>query len=121
MSFNIAPGASLGEAAEIGSEALGLAALPLVPLADALAHLPSMVVSDAVAAAVAEGRRVPWQDVVPAAAALAKGARLRLLTEAGALLAVAPVGAADDPVRTLRVFRGALRDGLATPGATRAP
>jgi tRNA pseudouridine55 synthase len=103
----------------IAPEALGVAPLPLVALADALAHLPSLVVSDGLAAAVAEGRRVPWQDVFVAAAVLAKGTRVRLLTEAGALLAVAPVGAADDPVQTLRVFRGALRDGAGMSATAR--
>lgn len=102
----------------VAPDALGAGPLPLVPLADALAHLPAIVVPEDVCAAVAEGRRVPWRDVLPSSAPAAPvpGARVRLLTATGALLAVAPVGAADDPVRTLRVFRGALGDGNAPSG-----
>jgi tRNA pseudouridine55 synthase len=99
---------TIGQA--IAPEALAARPLPLVALADALAHLPAIVVPGGVGAAVAEGRRVAWQDLLglDAATAPAQGARVRLLTESGMLLAVAPVGAPDDPVRTLRVFRGAL-------------
>jgi len=66
-----------------------------------------------VAQAVREGRRVSWAEAlasdsagssVPGAPPPASS-RVRLLTVAGELLAVAPAGTADDPVRTLRVFR----------------
>lgn len=90
----------------IAPAALGGATLPVVPLAEALSHLPAMVVSDVAARAVSEGRRVAWADLAREPAPIpAEGTRVRLLTETGELLAVAPAGAPTELVRTLRVFR----------------
>lgn len=93
-------------AGAIAPEALAAETLPLVPLAEALSHLPAVVVSDEAARAVSEGRRVAWAELLPATGPVAlEGTRVRLLTLAGALVAVAPVAAPTDLVRTLRVFR----------------
>jgi tRNA pseudouridine55 synthase len=95
----------------IAPDALGIRPLPLVPAAAALAHLPSIAVSDEQARTIAEGRRLLWSEITPAGAnsAIQENARVRILTTAGDLLAVAPVGAPGDLVRTVRVFRGATR------------
>ena len=75
-----------------------------------------------------EGRRVSWADALASDSARDSGgqpvrqapppvsSRVRVLTGAGELLAVAPAGAGDEPVRTLRVFRtGAHLDDRAPP------
>jgi tRNA pseudouridine55 synthase len=92
----------------IPPDALGVRPLPLVPPAAALAHLPSLVVSDEQARTIAEGRRLAWSEIMPASASLEPHTRVRLLTSAGDLLAVAPVGAPGELVRTVRVFRAAI-------------
>lgn len=99
----------------ISPEALSARPLPLVAPAAALAHLPSIVVADEHARTVAEGRRLAWSDITPPGTVLEKLTRVRLLTTAGDLLAVAPAGAPGDPVRTLRVFRGAIHTIERTP------
>lgn len=96
----------------ITPEALGTVPLPLISLADALGHMAALTVDGARARAIGDGQRIAWGDLLATAPspAPARGTRVRVLTGAGELLAVALVGAADDPVRTLRVFRGALVD-----------
>lgn len=96
---------ALGEARPLEEVLHALAAraisdLPLVTPAAALAHLEPRVVPVAIANDLRTGRRVPW------GAAAGEGApaqRLRLLDDAGGLVAVAEPRP-DGTVRTLRVF-----------------
>ncbi len=80
-------------------KAIAGAQVPLVPLAAALAHLPQVAVGDEVARRLRAGQRVTWTSL-----GNASGPRVRILDEAGCLIAVAEPDPADDRVRTLRVF-----------------
>jgi tRNA pseudouridine55 synthase len=73
--------------------------LPMVPLARALAHLPPATVDDAVAAALAQGRRVAVSAI-----GLPEGARgrVRVMREDETLLAVADL--TPEGARPVRVF-----------------
>jgi tRNA pseudouridine55 synthase len=80
---------------ELASRVSAGVPLPAVSLADALAHLPAVVVDGPVAQAVRRGQRVPWPDG-------AYDGRVRLLDDRGDLVAVAaPLAGL---VRTQRVF-----------------
>jgi tRNA pseudouridine55 synthase len=80
------------------------AAPPLVRLADALAHLPAVVLDDREARGVLDGR-APVLPPAGQTVVLAPGATLRLVDGAGRLLAVARLIAASAPVEFLRVFK----------------
>lgn len=77
---------------------------PLVRLADALAHLPAVVLGDREARGALDGR-APTLRPVGAASRLVSGATLRLVDAAGRLLAVARQLAPGAPVEFLRVFK----------------
>jgi tRNA pseudouridine55 synthase len=72
---------------------------PMVSLADALAHLPAVIVDAPLARAVGEGRRLLWTDLGEGAPA----GRSRLLRPDGTLLAVVEPRS-DGRMRCLRVF-----------------
>lgn len=78
------------------------AALPIIPPADALPHLPRCSVDAAGTRILEQGKRLPW-DALVGAPALADSARVRIVRPDGRLLAVAEPRA-DGTVRTLRVF-----------------
>jgi tRNA pseudouridine55 synthase len=80
------------------------AAPPLVRLADALAHLPAVVLGDREARGVLDGR-APAVRRDELSVDLLPGANLRLIDGAGRLLAVARTVAPGVPVELLRVFR----------------
>jgi tRNA pseudouridine55 synthase len=77
-------------------------ALPLVALAEAVAHLPSVMVDAARAEDLRRGRAVAW-DALGAAAAPAVGA-CRVLGAEGGLVAVAEPGP-EGRTKVLRVFK----------------
>jgi tRNA pseudouridine55 synthase len=77
---------------------------PLVRLADAVGHLPSVTLDDRAARGVLEGRApAPGPAALPAG--LAPGGSLALLDSSRRLLAVARLAAPNLPVELLRVFR----------------
>ncbi len=80
-------------------------ALPLVSLADALAHLPVSSASPEVTLAFEQGRRVSLADlgIAPAAGAIVPTGPLRVLRPDGSLCAVASPRP-DGTLATLRVF-----------------
>ncbi len=77
---------------------IGGGQLPLVSPAAALAHLPGVAVDDQTARRLRAGQRVSWSSLGDRAEG-----RVRILDQAGALIAVAEPDP-DGPVRTLRVF-----------------
>lgn len=104
-----------GLAQAIAPEALGAAAAHLIPPARALEALPAFTLSPGMALALRQGQRVAWQELGPPPAT---GEELvRLLDQAGGLVAVARRGSPDDPVRTLRVFGRV--EGASDPGRAR--
>jgi len=80
------------------------AAPPLVRLADALAHLPGVLLGEREARGVLDGR-APTLRPVDAASNVPAGVPLRLIDAAGRLLAVARQLAPGAPVEFLRVFK----------------
>ena len=84
--------------------------LPVVSPAGALAHLATVTLTPEQVPLVTQGKRLPWADVgIPVGGEDQGGGKpderlVRLLSPGGALVAVAPRGTGDDPVRTLRVF-----------------
>lgn len=104
-------------------EALASTPLPVVSPADALAHLPTIVVARDVARAIGHGQLVTWAQ---AGVALSDAPRdppgdplVRILGPGGHLLAVARQGAAAEAIRTIRVFRAG--DDLDAPGLDALP
>jgi len=77
---------------------------PLVRLADALAHLPSVLLGEREARGVLDGR-APVVRPADSASGFVPGATLKLVDEAGRLLAVARLIASNAPVEFLRVFK----------------
>ena len=87
--------------------ALRSAADHLISPARALEALPAVTLGPALALAVAQGKLVVWGEIgMPGPGE----GPVRLLDGDGALVAVAPRAAAEEPVRTLRVFNRDLRD-----------
>jgi tRNA pseudouridine55 synthase len=80
------------------------AAPPLVRLADALAHLPPVLLDARAARGVLDGR-APTALPADGGPALPPGATLRLVDETGRLLAVARQRIPNVPVELLRVFK----------------
>jgi len=80
------------------------AAPPLVRLADALAHLPAVLLDEREARGVLDGR-APTPRRVGTVSGLLPGATLKLVDAAGRLLAVARLLAPNAPVEFLRVFK----------------
>lgn len=77
---------------------------PLVRLADALAHLPGVVLGEREARGVLDGR-APTLNPAGVATDLSSGATLKLLDAAGRLLAVVRHLAPGTPVEFMRVFK----------------
>jgi tRNA pseudouridine55 synthase len=90
--FRLAEAVGLEELAALVASG---AALPLISLSDALAHLPLLAVDEGAALALRRGQRVAWPEG-------AYDGRVRVLDASGALVAVAAPEAG--LVRTLRVF-----------------
>ena len=90
-----------GLAEAIAPDALGSAAALLISPADALRALPSLTLSTPLVLAVSQGKLVPWRALGEPAPG---DGPVRLLDGEGTLVAVATRAAADEPVRTLRVF-----------------
>jgi len=81
------------------------AASRLLSPAQALAGLPAMTLDAERARAIGQGKAVLWQELGADVPVGLEGAPLvRFLDPAGALVAVAPVAAPAERVRTLRVF-----------------
>ena len=94
----------------ISVDALSNRPLPVVALADALAHLPAVTVSAGVVRTLVRGQRICWQDAVTEPlAALPGSLPIRILDPGGALIAVARPGSGSEPLLTVRVFSGSLR------------
>ncbi|MEO8212346.1 MAG: tRNA pseudouridine(55) synthase TruB [Myxococcales bacterium] len=92
----------------VAPEDLSRKPLPVITPADALRHLPTLWATEDVARDLNHGKVVTWarattdhRGAVPDVAA----ALVRILAPNGDLLAVAPGGNPDDPIRTMRVFR----------------
>lgn len=82
--------------------------LPVISPADALAHLATLTVCEDVARTLVQGRIIRWENAgAVSGQAHDLGSPIRILAPDGQLLAVAPRGAAADPIRTTRVFRPA--------------
>jgi len=105
-----------GLAQAIQPAALRSAADHLISPARALEALPAVTLAPALVLAVAQGKLVVWGEIgMPAPG----DGPVRLLDTDGALVAVAPRAAAEEPVRTLRVFN---RDGRESrAGSSAAP
>jgi tRNA pseudouridine55 synthase len=73
--------------------------LPFVSLGDALAHLPAVQVTEAIANALRRGQPLAWAELPEAP----PGGSLRVLSDDGGLVAVVEPGEAG-AVRTLRAF-----------------
>lgn len=89
----------------ISPDGLAAAAGHVLSPAQALAGLPAMTLDGARALAVSQGKALLWQELGVACPVTSEGAPLvRFLDQCGALIAVAPVAAPTERVRTLRVF-----------------
>ena len=74
--------------------------LPFISLREALAHLPAVTVSDALALRLARGQRIRWEELGPG---VVERGPLCVVLPSEVLVAVVDRGA-EDAVRSLRVF-----------------
>jgi tRNA pseudouridine55 synthase len=89
----------------IAPDAMTTSPLPLIALADALAHLSTVVASGDVALALVHGKQVAWERAPISQTDTVATAQIRILSGDGQLLAVANRGEPHEWIRTLRVFR----------------
>jgi tRNA pseudouridine55 synthase len=108
----------------VGPAALFRKPLPVITPAEALGHLPTLWATEDVARDLNWGKVVTWARATTGHAGAAPdpaAALVRILAPNGELLAVAPGGKPDDPIRTMRVFRSLMIDdrGIAAGAASR--